>query len=493
MNRTLSALLAPLALLVAISDPAAVRALPLSSMLGEFVFPNPGTSSNPSFDQEFDAFGSALCKVPVFAGVYGDNSNGLSNFAASMHWFTDPIQSDPRFANGKIIPVLGLPMAAPEDAGNVTAIVNRFNAIAAGQYDSQWTGALDIWKAAGFSQIIVRIGYEMNGHWMPWAIPGGNKVAAWIAAFREISTVMKAYGTKIGLPVTIAWNPATTTWEGVFTDSEYPGDDVVDVMSLDIVSSVAWAKDLTNWDANGNAIGTAPDLTTWAASVNNRHHFWLYPDGTSWNHTGAGGMGWGLAKHFALARAHKKPIALSETSVSVQPSAPPDGISDDPEFPKFLYTQLAHYPYGLNHVIIWSVDQSDIVSNFLPNGRQPFPLAKAAWRAFFGDGHASSISCNLGMTNVVTVNQPNPLVAGVLTITGKETDPKQPVFLDWVTYGTPAPHDGGWAQATVDAAGNFSAQVTIDHPGTQSAMFYYTGSTAVARAWYATPASPPSR
>ena len=37
----------------------------------------------------------------------------------------------------------------------------------------------------------------------------------------------------------------------------------------------------------------------------------------------------------------------------------------------------------------------------------------------------------------VTVNRPASLTAGLQAITGSESDPSQPVFLDWRTFGTP--------------------------------------------------------
>jgi hypothetical protein len=87
----------------------------------------------------------------------------------------------------------------------------------------------------------------------------------------------------------------------------------------------------------------------------------------------------------------------------------------------------------------------------------------------------------------VTVNRPANLVAAVQTITGTESDPSQKIYLDWRTFGVPAVGDSDWVQATVSPNGQFSASVTIDHPGVQSTMFYHTGSGPVVAAWSATP------
>jgi len=79
------------------------------------------------------------------------------------------------------------------------------------------------------------------------------------------------------------------------------------------------------------------------------------------------------------------------------------------------------------------------------------------------------------------------LAAAIQTITGTESDPSKTVFLDWRTTGTPIKTDGDWVQTTVDSKGNFSASVNIDHPGTQSTMFYYSDGGPVTKAWSAIP------
>jgi hypothetical protein len=87
----------------------------------------------------------------------------------------------------------------------------------------------------------------------------------------------------------------------------------------------------------------------------------------------------------------------------------------------------------------------------------------------------------------VIVNHPADLTAAVQTITGTVSDPSQPVFLDWRTYGTPALDAGDWVQATVNPSGQFTASVVIDHPGTPSTMFFHTGTGPIVAAWSDTP------
>jgi hypothetical protein len=90
-------------------------------------------------------------------------------------------------------------------------------------------------------------------------------------------------------------------------------------------------------------------------------------------------------------------------------------------------------------------------------------------------------------TDTVVVNRPSSLAAAVQTISGTESDPSQSVFLNWQTTGTPAIGGSGWVKATVNASGNFSASVDIDHSGVRSTMFYHIGSGPAVAAWSATP------
>jgi hypothetical protein len=101
-----------------------------------------------------------------------------------------------------------------------------------------------------------------------------------------------------------------------------------------------------------------------------------------------------------------------------------------------------------------------------------------------GDGDDTGATSN---ANRITVNEPSTLVAGQITITGSESDPSQPVSLDWRTSGIPALGASDWVKATVQSDGQFTATVDIDHPGTHSTMFYQSGTGQAVAAWSATP------
>lgn len=89
--------------------------------------------------------------------------------------------------------------------------------------------------------------------------------------------------------------------------------------------------------------------------------------------------------------------------------------------------------------------------------------------------------------NTVSVDPHAPLASGVQAITGTETDPTQPVFLDWHQFGVPALGASDWVRAVVSPSGRFAAAVAIDHPGTVGTLFYHAGAGPVTAAWSATP------
>jgi hypothetical protein len=90
-------------------------------------------------------------------------------------------------------------------------------------------------------------------------------------------------------------------------------------------------------------------------------------------------------------------------------------------------------------------------------------------------------------TDTVTLTAPASVVAGVQTVTGTESVPSQPVFLDWRTGAAPTLTASDWVQATVEQTGRFSASVDIAPSGTRGTMYYHTGAGVVLPGWSAAP------
>ena len=108
--------------------------------------------------------------------------------------------------------------------------------VAAGDFDANFRAAAEAVAAsrAGDSDpIYIRLGWEFNGDWMPWAAAGNE--ADFIAAFRNVSVIFDGVSDRFKMvwDVNIGggnMDPATA----------YPGDDYVDVVGLDIYYNTLW-------------------------------------------------------------------------------------------------------------------------------------------------------------------------------------------------------------------------------------------------------------
>lgn len=163
---------------------------------------------------------------------------------------------------------------------------------AAGAYNDTWNKLAKNLVVRGLADTVIRPGHEMNGHWYRWSARGHEE--AYAAAFRQIVTVMRNVP---GQAFPVDWNPAV----GMdLSDATlcYPGDDVVDVIGLDVYdTSAAWypVKDADD------------QLTSDPVIVETRRHqVWrqLY---CSYR---------GLAFWAGWARDHGKPLALTEWAVT---------------------------------------------------------------------------------------------------------------------------------------------------------------------------------
>lgn len=133
---------------------------------------------------------------------------------------------------------------------------NTLTAVSGGQTDSYWTTlGTNIHNTGHESQIIVRLGWEMNGDWYNWGIGNGhngNTAAQYVAAFRQAASLIKAKAPG----VRFEWN-LSLTGRNISWSSAYPGNDIVDVISMDVYDSYnaahgGWAGIL---DGSVNTVG----------------------------------------------------------------------------------------------------------------------------------------------------------------------------------------------------------------------------------------------
>lgn len=165
-----------------------------------------------------------------------------------------------------VTPLIAWPFGYNGGAGTPGTLVNLCSQIAAGDYDygggtlispgagqASIYGALQAMKANGFTNVILRPGWEMNGNWYPWGIaPGGGapnpgSQACFVSAFQHFYTVAHASAAALGMTVNVSWNPNVGDSSGgtVTVASYYPGNPYVDSISIDDYATGPFGNNVT--------------------------------------------------------------------------------------------------------------------------------------------------------------------------------------------------------------------------------------------------------
>jgi hypothetical protein len=197
---------------------------------------------------------------------------------------------------------------------------------ARGDYDAYFRSIGEAIVAAGFRTAVIRIGWEFNGGWYPWAAkPAPDD---FVAFWRRIVVAMRAVP---GQSFRFDWCPS---WgmQQIAPDRVYPGDDVVDIIGLDIYNA-SWTP------------ATADPVARWRSFVDE-------PFGLRWQSD--------------FARAHHKAVSFPEWGTGTRPDG--HGPGDDPYF----VTRMAAW-IAAQHALYqdyWNYDAPDYQSR-LDNGRLP--------------------------------------------------------------------------------------------------------------------------
>jgi Glycosyl hydrolase family 26 len=209
---------------------------------------------------------------------------------------------------------------------------------AAGAYDQHFVALGKLLVEMGHSDAFLRIGWEFNGGWYPWA--AARDPDAFKLYFRRIVAALR---TVPGQRFKIVWNPAQGTQQ-IAPERVYPGDDVVDVVALDLYNQ--------SWRPQDRL---SPQLR-WQNLVDQPH-------GLAWLRT--------------FATKHRKSIAIPEWGTGTRPDG--HGFGDDPLFIANMARWIA-----TNDVVFhgyWDYKAGDFDGE-LSTGRQP--KAAAAFRRAFG-------------------------------------------------------------------------------------------------------------
>ena len=335
---------------VVLAKPAA--AAPLS-----FVYKGAGCTGKAAVAQYETVLGHKVDGVSDFL----DWTSSWSNMVAAANWSAGCWQGSGYKLN------LSVPLMVKQNDGS------PLHELATGQFNTYFTQIAKTLVAHGYGNAYIRLGEEFNYQYYPWA--AANSPALWIQGYRQAQAAMKAVP---GANFRFVWNPAL--WYGQFSpDQAYPGDDVVDVMGVDVYNQ-SWNVNYTNPASRWN------DVTN---------------------------LSWGLTQFIAFAKKHNKPYAFPEWGTGQRSDG--HGGPDDPLF----VANMAPLVKGSEYAGYWDFNAGDY--NGTLSGA-PQPSALAAFDAAFGSstaGAASSIPLerNIGAIMTGHASTFTPEAAPVVTCT----------------------------------------------------------------------------
>jgi hypothetical protein len=287
-------------------------------------------SANPS---GMASFAAQTETSPTVATEYLPGNGGWADMDGSggtLNWLTSEWKG-----SGYTLSV-GVPIIPTNSSG---AAVGTLAQGATGAFNSSFVTLAQTLVNGGESNAYLRLGWEFDGSWMPWAATTPSAEASFASYFQQIVTAMRSVS---GEHFRFVWNPdaGAFTQAGYSVAAAYPGNAYVDVIGLDAYDQ-SWATPQT--PTNAWASTDQPALTA--------------------------------AQQFAASNG--KPLALTEWGVAIRSDG--HGLGDDPYFIDQIVSWIK-----ANNVTYESYfdDNSGGVNSFITGGS--FPNSLAAFTADLG-------------------------------------------------------------------------------------------------------------
>jgi len=168
------------------------------------------------------SFGHAIGRQPSFAMDFlnGDSWSALVKTAPSYM---------AAWKGSGLTMIWGIPILPYDSTGG-----DGLQQGAAGVYNSSFLKLAQDMVAGGEADSIIRLGWEFNGNWFPWAADG--RASSFIAYWRQIVDTMRSVA---GQEFTFEWNPDAGGTDDLADD--YPGSSYVDYIGLDLYDQ-AWGN-----------------------------------------------------------------------------------------------------------------------------------------------------------------------------------------------------------------------------------------------------------
>lgn len=269
-------------------------------------------------------------RLPRYQGVMGRKLDGVSDFLSAESWAQ--LHSGAQWAmtcwqNQPVRLALGVPLVVKG---------GTLSSAAAGEYDAEFRKIGELLVAKGRANTVIRLGWEFNGNWYAWSAE--KDPVSFVGAFRHVVGVLRAVP---GQHFRIVWNPSLGTGANP-PESLWPGDDVVDLVGIDIYNQSWRPQD-------------SDPATRWQGYLTANY-----------------GLNW--VARFALT--HHKPIVVPEWGTGTRPDG--HGYGDDP---LFIHNMAAWMrAHRVAYESYWDFTASDYDAT-MSAGK--FPLALAAYKAEF--------------------------------------------------------------------------------------------------------------
>jgi hypothetical protein len=291
----------------------------------------PQASAEPIFAVYKGAGCDGLARLPRYQGLFG-TLGGVDDFFSTDSWTAMQSGAQWILSCWKGQPyrlAVGVPMFMKGGS---------FAAAASGAYDDQFEQLGVSMVANGKADAILRLGWEFNGDWYPWNAntdPNGFK-----AAFRHIVGVFRSVP---GQKFRITWNPSMAAGT-VPADALWPGDDVVDLIGLDVYNQSWRTQDsdpVVRWQGHLTDIYGLNWLPPFAAA---HHKSIVIPEWATG--TRPDGHGWGDDAYFI----HQMAAWMRSHNVAYQAywdftASDFDGTMSAGKFPETLEAYTAEFKH----------------------------------------------------------------------------------------------------------------------------------------------------
>lgn len=383
-------------------------------------------SAEAWFDNTVNNISSTIGQSPQFIDTFVDFSGSWSNMVSSAGWNAWSQSKSPT-AQG-LTPVVAVGLGTKSDNGPGT-----LQQIAAGAHDDTYRGIAEAYRDAGYKTIDMRIGWEMNGDYMPWSMGNTSEsVGQWRAAFAHVADVVHSVS---GIKVNTVWNPNIANNNKIDVRESYAGDDKVDIIGLDIYSPTY----------------------KYDSSVSNSQYY-NNPSASQYHPDGVDPAQWGLAQTIAMAKAHGKPVGIGETGV---------GVGDNTDLPGTIAADFsAPGAPSLAFVNVWDVTTGEGDWHFTDGHNT---AAGKAWAAAFGGGSSGAPA---PASAAASAPDSTPASAPAVTPASTDTSASVPVTSQNLsTYSGPViflDPNGNRAEAAwgpMDVAGDAGPDLYVVHPG----------------------------